>query len=123
VNLSEVVEGGHSSIKLILKNILNSTMAPTLTTVAISAMIGVLIGFAVNEAFGGRRSSIGVHRSDGRLLSFWPGVIFFALVTIMAGTFTTMVSTMLTDMFSGLGALLLAVLGVSLFLNMESYSR
>lgn len=98
-------------------------MSPTLTTVAISAMIGVLIGFLVKESFGGRRSSIGVHRSDGRLLSFWPGVAFFAVVTIIAGTFTTIVSTALTDMFTGIGALLIAIVGVSLFLNMKSYSR
>jgi len=98
-------------------------MPPTSTTVAISAMIGVLIGFVVKESFGGRRSSIGVHRSDGRLLSFWPGVAFFAVVTIIAGTFTTVASRILTDMFTGIGALLVAVVGASLFLSMKSYSR
>lgn len=98
-------------------------MPPTLTTVAISAMIGVLIGYGVHEAFGGRRSSVGVHRRDGRIMSFWPGVFFFAFVTVLAGGFTTAISAMLTDVFPGLFALLLCILAVSLFLNLESYSR
>jgi hypothetical protein len=86
-------------------------------------MIGVLIGYSFNEMFGGRRSSIGVHRSDGRLLSFWPGVVLFSLVTICAALGTTAISAMITDVFSELGGFILAWFGVAFFLAIGSYSR
>lgn len=56
-------------------------------------------------------------------MPFWPGVFFFALVVIVAGVFTTMVSTALTDIFPNLGALILSIAFISVFLNVESYSR
>ncbi|WP_435196396.1 hypothetical protein [Natronomonas sp. EA1] len=95
----------------------------TLTTVGVSALIGVLIGYSFNEMFGGRRSSIGVHRSDGRLLPFWPGVVFFSVITIIVALSTTAISAMITDAFSGLGGFILAWLGVAFFLALGSYSR
>ena len=95
----------------------------TITTVGISAMIGVLIGYGINEIFGGRRSSIGVHRRDGRLLPFWPGFVFFSMVTIVAAFTTTAVSEFLSEAFSGLGGFVLACGGVAFFLTMVSYSR
>lgn len=98
-------------------------MAVSLTSAAVSAMVGVLIGFYINEMFGGRRSSIGVHRPDGRLLPFWKGVIFFAFITVLAGTTSTIIGTMLADVLPGLLALLFSLFWVSVFLNAKSYSR
>jgi hypothetical protein len=96
---------------------------PTLTAVGVSGMIGVLVGYLINELIGGRRSSIGVHRSDGKLLPFWSGFIFFSLVVFITGLGTALTSTLLTNAFSGLGALAIATLGVALFLSVNSYSR
>jgi drug/metabolite transporter (DMT)-like permease len=95
----------------------------TLTMVGISAMLGVLIGYGINETMGGRRSSIGVHRRDGRLLSFWPGFLFFSLITIVAAFTTTAASAFLSETFSGLGGFILAFGGVAFFLTIVSYSR
>lgn len=52
-----------------------------------------------------------------------PGVFFFALIVILAGVFTTIVSTALPDVFPNLGALLLSLTFISVFLNLKSYSR
>lgn len=94
-----------------------------MTSVFVSAMVGVLIGSMVKGEFGGRRSSIGVHGSDGKLLPFHVGIAFFAIVSFIAAFFSTMVSTFLTDVFSGLGAIIVSVCGVSFFLWATSYSR
>lgn len=94
-----------------------------MTSVFVSAMVGVLIGSAVKGEFGGTRSSIGIHGSNGKLLPFHIGIIFFALVSFAAAFFSTMVSTFLTDVFSGLGAIIVAMVGVSFYLWATSYSR
>lgn len=93
------------------------------TSVAVAAMIGVLAGFLINESMGGRRSSIGVHRSDGRLLAFWPGLVLFTVVTVFSGLFSTVTAQAMMTAFDGLGALILATFGVAFFLNVQSYSR
>jgi hypothetical protein len=86
-------------------------------------MIGVVIGFSINETFGGRRSSIGVHRRDGRLLPFFPGWLFFSIVTAATGFASTALAQALIEALSGLGGLLFASLGVGLFLTLQAYSR
>lgn len=93
-----------------------------MTTVAISGMVGVVIGVLVRDSFGGKRSSIGVHRSDGRLVSFWPGVFLFATITILGSFFTTAISSALTDMMAGLPAFILVLFIISLLIS-QSYSR
>lgn len=98
-------------------------MVPTLTTVAVSALIGVLIGAGVHETFGGKRSTVGVHRRNGQLLSFWPGVVFFSLIMTVASLVTTVVSSAITSALPGIVALIFAILAVSVFLNISSYSR
>jgi len=98
-------------------------MSPTITTVAISGTIGVLVGNFMHNIFGGRRSSVGVHGSDGRIKPFWSGVLLFGIVTFLSGMGTAVASSMLIDVFTGAGALGLSLIGVSLLLSLESYSR
>ena len=98
-------------------------MSPTITTVTVSAMVGVLVGSMVHETFGGKRSSIGVHARNGQLMSFPSGVAFFGFVTLIAGIFSAIVSAFLTTEFTGFGALVIALLGVSIMLYTTSYSR
>ena len=98
-------------------------MVATMEAVAVSGMIGVLIGTFVHGMFGAKRSSVGVHRSDGRIMPYWEGIFAFAFVTFIASLFTTFVSTAITDALPGLPAIVLSLLGVSLLLNATSYAR
>ena len=98
-------------------------MTPTLATVAVSAMIGVLIGTAVHEFLGAKRSSVGIHRRDGRIMPFWEGVIVFAIVISIASFFTTHTSLWITNEFPGMMAVLFCLFWLSVFLSATSYSR
>jgi hypothetical protein len=86
-------------------------------------MIGVLVGYLIKENVGGKRSKIGVHGPDGRLLSFWDGFLFFSGVAIATSFATDIVVSIVSGNLPVPLGFIIACLGVALFLTRESYSR
>jgi|GEM_PF-6246484 len=98
-------------------------MGSTILAVATTGMLGVLVGHGVNDVFGGKRSSVGVHKKNGQIMPFDEGVVVYALIIVISGLVTALVARVLTSTITGLGALFVSVVGIVVFLSVDSYSR
>lgn len=95
---------------------------PAIQTLALSALIGVVVGNVMHDELGGKRSSIGVHRPSGKLMSFPQAIVFFTVITIAISGMSGVVSSISAQILGKNIALLIALALVILLLA-DSYSR
>lgn len=89
----------------------------------VMAGVSMFVAYTIRETVGGKRSSAGVHRPDGRLLPSELGTI--VTIGILAiGAFTaTNIKPYLMESLGKEGAMILALVLVYIVVKRENYDR